>query len=206
MNFLRIFIPAVGLLAFGTSAAAHEAHVHGVAHMNLLVEKQAVEIELVTPLANVLSFEHEPETEGQKQEVRDMAAIMRNAGKLFILPADAQCEVKEVSMSSEVISPELLSAEVEKEHQGSQEHNGHSHDGGPEHNEHSHDGGHEEEHGHSDLDVDIAFICRNPEKLDSINVGMFKAFPNLHEIEVQMVTPKGQSAAELTPDSAVIRW
>ena len=195
MNFLRIFIPAVGLLAFGTSAAAHEAHVHGVAHMNLLVEKQAVEIELVTPLANVLSFEHEPETEGQKQEVRDMAAIMRNAGKLFILPADAQCEVKEVSMSSEVISPELLSAEVEIEHQG-----------GHEHNEHSHGGGHEEEHGHSDLDVDIAFICRNPEKLDGINVGMFKAFPNLHEIEVQMVTPKGQSAAELTPDSAVIRW
>ena len=195
MNFLRIFIPAVGLLAFGTSAAAHEAHVHGIAHMNLLVEKQAVEIDLVTPLANVLSFEHEPETDGQKQEVRDMAAIMRNADKLFILPADAQCEVKEVSMSSEVISPELLSAEVEIEHQG-----------GHEHNEHSHDGGHEEEHGHSDLDVDIAFICRNPEKLDGINVGMFKAFPNLHEIEVQMVTPKGQSAAELTPDSAVIRW
>lgn len=195
MNFLRIFIPAVGLLAFGTSAVAHEAHVHGIAHMNLLVEKQAVEIDLVTPLANVLSFEHEPETEGQKQEVRDMAAIMRNAGKLFILPADAQCEVKEVSMSSEVISPELLSAEVEIEHQG-----------GHEHNEHSHGGGHEEEHGHSDLDVDIAFICRNPEKLDGINVGMFKAFPNLHEIEVQMVTPKGQSAAELTPDSAVIRW
>lgn len=195
MNFLRIFIPSVGLLAFGTSAAAHEAHVHGIAHMNLLVEKQAVEIELVSPLANVLSFEHEPETDGQKQEVRDMAAIMRNADKLFILPADAQCEVKEVSMSSEVISPELLSAEVEKERQG-----------GHEHNEHSHDGGHEEEHGHSDLDVDIAFICRNPEKLDSINVGMFKAFPNLHEIEVQMVTPKGQSAAELTPDSAVIRW
>ena len=195
MNFLRIFISAVGLLAFGTSAAAHEAHVHGIAHMNLLVEKQAVEIELVSPLANVLSFEHEPETEGQKQEVRDMAAIMRNAGKLFILPADAQCEVKEVSMSSEVISPELLSAEVEIEHQG-----------GHEHNEHSHGGGHEEEHGHSDLDVDIAFICRNPEKLDGINVGMFKAFPNLHEIEVQMVTPKGQSAAELTPDSAVIRW
>ncbi len=195
MNFLRIFTSAVGLLAFGTSAAAHEAHVHGIAHMNLLVEKQAVEIELVSPLANVLSFEHEPETDGQKQEVRDMAAIMRNADKLFILPADAQCEVKEVSMSSEVISPELLSAEVEKERQSSHKHNGHSHDGG-----------HEEEHGHSDLDVDIAFICRNPEKLDSINVGMFKAFPNLHEIEVQMVTPKGQSAAELTPDSAVIRW
>jgi hypothetical protein len=37
-------------------------------------------------------------------------------------------------------------------------------------------------------------------------VGLFEVFPGLEEIEVQMVTPKGQSAAELTASSPVLKW
>ena len=39
-----------GLLAIGAPALAHEAHVHGVAHMNVTVEGKEVEIEWETPL------------------------------------------------------------------------------------------------------------------------------------------------------------
>ena len=49
-------------------------------------------------------------------------------------------------------------------------------------------------------------MCRHPEKLNSVTVNLFKVFPGLRQMEVQMVTPKGQKAAKLTPESNVIQW
>jgi hypothetical protein len=184
------FLAVAGIiLTFGSSAFAHGAHEHGVAHMNLAVEGQKVEIELETPLANILSFEHAPETDTQKKEVRDMAAVMRKADMLFIFPAEAQCRVEKVSLESEAISDELLASKAsgptEKAHGGEKK-----------------DG----EESHADLDVEISFLCRHPEKLNSVTVNLFSVFPNLREVEVQLVTPKGQKAAEATPTSNRIRW
>ena len=177
------------LLVFGNSwAAEHEAHVHGAAHMSLAVEGNEVKIELETPLANVLSFEHEPETNAQKEEVRHMAAAMRRADALFVLPAEAQCRLKEVSLESDRISDTLLSTKAsgsaEKFPSGSS--------------------GSKDSHG--DLDVEITFACSNPGKLNSIDVRLFGAFPNLRKVELRMVTPSGQRAAELSPGATVIRW
>lgn len=186
-------LAVVGLLVFGTPALAHEAHVHGTAHMNVTVEGQEVEIELETPLANVLSFEHAPETEAQKEEVRAMVARLHKADSLFILPADAQCVLKNVSLESEVLNEELLSPAAVR-HVESSSQQGHA----PEKDKPG--------EGHADLDMDVSFVCRNPEKLNSLRVDLFRVFPNLHEVEVQMVTSKGQSAAELTPESNTLRW
>jgi hypothetical protein len=186
---LGFFVVAGTILAFGNSAFAHGAHAHGVARMNLAVEGRKVEIELETPLADVLSFEHAPETDAQKKETRDMAAVMRKADGLFIFPAEAQCRVEKVSLESEAIRDELLapktSGHTEKTHDGDKKDGGKS---------------------HADLDVEISFLCRHPEKLNSVTVNLFSAFPSLREVEVQMVTPKGQKAAEATPSSNIIRW
>ena len=171
-------------LALAASAYAHEAHEHGLAHMNLVVEGQTVEIELITPLANVISFEYAPETEAQKKEVRDMAAVIRKADALFIPSVAAQCQMADVFLESGVIDDALLSP------------------AGAGHAEKAH----EHDDGHGDLEVEVSFICRQPEKLNSVAVELFRAFPDLHEVEVRMVTPKGQGAAELTAKSNVIRW
>jgi hypothetical protein len=186
---LRFLVVAVTILGFGSSAFAHEAHEHGVAHMNLAVEGQKVEIELETPLANVLSFEHAPETDAQKKEVRDMAVVMQKADALFIFPAEAQCRVEKVFLESKAISNDLLapnaSGHTEKAHGGEKK-----------------DG----EETHADLDVEISFLCLHPEKVNSVTVNLFSAFPSLQEVEVQLVTPKGQKAAEATPTSNILRW
>jgi hypothetical protein len=192
-NLFGYFVVMGLTLAFAASASAHEAHEHGLAHMNLVVEGQKLEIELLTPLANVISFEHAPETDAQKKEVRDMAAVMRKADALFIPSAAAQCQIQDVSLESGVIDDALLSpagaGHVEKAHEHERG-NGHDQDG----------------HGHGDLEVEVSFTCRQPAKLNSITVELFRAFPDLHEVEVRMVTPKGQGAAELTAKSNIIRW
>lgn len=183
-------------LTFGFPASAHEAHVHGLARMNLAVDGQEVEIELDSPLANFVSFEHEPETDAQKQEVRAMAATLQKAETLFILPVEAKCRLEKVSLESEAIGDELLS--TEKPGQAESKHE-HSHDG------HSHD--EHEEHGeHGDIEVEISFVCLAPEKLNGMTVDLFRAFPDLHKVEVQMVTSGKQGAAELVPESNALRW
>ncbi|MDR2801071.1 MAG: DUF2796 domain-containing protein [Desulfovibrio sp.] len=195
MKKSMFFASAVAcLITAGAPAFAHEAHEHGKARLNLNVEGQQVEIELETPLAGLVSFEHAPETDAQKKELRDMAAILRKADTLFIFPAEARCRLEQVSLESEVIRDNLLSptgTPVAGAKAGEGEARGDKK---------------EEGEGHADLDAEISFICRHPEKLNRMEVGMFKAFPNLKEIKMQMVTPKGQRAAELTPQSNIAQW
>jgi hypothetical protein len=181
-------IPACLLLALCVWAftpadgRAHEpgAHVHGAAAMNLALYGQNVDIELETPLDNVLSFEHTPKSDSEKQEAQKMAATLRRAEALFLFPAAAACELKEVSLESEAISAELLSGKS----------------GGA--------GAAEEFEGHADLDADFSFVCRNPQAITRIEVALFKYFPRLNEIEVQLVTPAGQKSAELTGQNNVL--
>jgi hypothetical protein len=184
---LVVLVAAVGVMIPDAPVSAHEAHVHGLARMNLVVEGQTVDIDLRMSLADVLSFEHEPETDAQRKEDRDMVSVMRKADALFVLPPDAGCRLGEVSLESDAVSDAALSPGGGR---GEKEHDADHHDG----------------HGHGDLDVEISFTCRNPEKLNGIRVGMFGAFPNLRKMEVRMVTPGGQSAATLTPESPVVRW
>jgi hypothetical protein len=195
-SMLFVFV-IVCFTGFGTPAFAHEAHEHGTARVNLSVEGQKVEIELETPLAGLISFEHAPETAAQKEEVRGMAKTLHNAGALFLFPADAKCRLEKVSLASEAISDDLLSPTGAPAVTGAKE---------GEKKEVSHEDKKDGEKDHADLDAEISFICRNPEKLNRIEVGMFKAFPNLEKIEVRMVTPKGQGAAELAPQSNVVKW
>ncbi|MDR0564269.1 MAG: DUF2796 domain-containing protein [Azoarcus sp.] len=183
----KLLIAFCGFTAF--TSAAHEAHVHGQAQMSLAVENQEVEIELEAPLASFLSFEHEPTTDAQKKEVRNMALTLHKADSLFLLPVDAKCQITEISLESDAISNDLLSPDIPEDTAA---------------HHHGHEASQHEEH--SDIDVEITFACRNPQKLNSLTVDLFRAFPNLQKINVQMVTPKGQGAAELTPQSNTLRW
>ena len=183
--------------------SAHEAHVHGIAQMNLVVEGQIVEIELETPLANVLSFEHAPESDAQKKEVRQMASTMRKAEGLFVFSTEAKCRLEKVSLDSNVIDEHLLNVKASGKSAKAHGHHQKNIDG----DAHKDDHEHEKEHGgHGDLDVDITFKCQHPEKLSRIEVNLFNAFPDLQAVQVQMVTSKGQNAAELSKASREIRW
>lgn len=178
-----------GILALCPQVLAHEAHEHGVARMNISVEGNEVEIEMKSPLANFLSFEHRPETEAQRQEVRDMAAKLRRPGALFVLTEEAQCRQTGLDMDSGVLDDALLLPEGRSgKHKA-----GHGH-------------AHEAPEGHADIGIELEFHCKHPEKLRSLTAPIFRQFPALREIEAQMVTPAGQRSAELTPESDMVRW
>lgn len=59
------------------------------------------------------------------------------------------------------------------------------------------------DHGeHAEFRAHYRFRCETPGALSHVDVGYFKAFPRARELDVQLITPKGQGAAELTASSS----
>lgn len=71
-----------------------EAHVHGEAELNIVVEGEDVLVEFISPLENLLGFEHAPETAAQKQAYEDMEQQLTDYRALFTI-TNADCEQTE---------------------------------------------------------------------------------------------------------------
>jgi hypothetical protein len=52
---------------------------------------------------------------------------------------------------------------------------------------------------HSEIEAEWRWQCAQPGALAHLDVGLFKAFPRLKELRVQVVTGQGQKAAVLKP-------
>jgi hypothetical protein len=91
-----------------SAAQTHEAHEHGVAHMDVTVEDAGFEVELDSPLASFISFEHSPSTPEQTAEAGDMVAKLALADELFRTPAAAGCQVASISLRSANLPDDIL--------------------------------------------------------------------------------------------------
>lgn len=59
---------------------------------------------------------------------------------------------------------------------------------------------------HADLDGEFTFRCASPEALHDIEVRLFDSFPNLRQLDVQVASPRGQTAPRLSPKQRRISW
>ncbi|MDR1662460.1 MAG: DUF2796 domain-containing protein [Azoarcus sp.] len=189
----RIFALFFSVSSLWTSPAwAHDPHEHGVARLNVALEDGRLAIELDSPLANLLSFEHAPRTDSQRDEVRAMVAKLRKADALFVLPKAASCRLESVALESGNLPGNLLVPAALAT--GGQS-------GGAQANDEK-DGAAE----HGELEASFVFRCDKPETLTQIDIRLFGAFPALREIEAQIIVPGRQSAAELTPKASLLKW
>jgi len=78
----------------------HEAHVHGVARLDVLLDGNTLTIDLDTPAVNLLGFEHVPQNEGEEATLKQVAARLHNPAALFSLPKGAQCNAGAPSVHS----------------------------------------------------------------------------------------------------------
>jgi hypothetical protein len=169
----------------------HDAHEHGVAHMNVAVEGDTVHIEFSSPAANIVGFEHHPETAEQKKAIEASIEKLKAGDKLFKLSPKAQGK-----LAKSIVDTDIADASHPESHaEHSNEHN--------EHHEHDKKHGEEHHHGdkqgrHSDFKAEYRFICKRPEKLAQIEVMLFDIFPGIEHIEVQILTETTQTAMELT--------
>jgi hypothetical protein len=206
---MKSFIFTVFLAASAASVSVwgHDAHVHGAARLDVVVDGPVLSLQLESPLDNLLGFEHEPRNKAEQDKAARMAAKLRATEKLFVPTPDAACKPEQVSLASSALTPELL-GEQASEHADAHT-NAHANEHAHKHAAAAHAEEEEEEaeeEGHADLDASWQFRCAHPEALRGVEVRLFQAFPGFQEIEAQVAGPRGQHGAHLTPKKRTLAW
>jgi hypothetical protein len=136
-----------------------------------------LQLDLDTPLDNLLGFEHAPRNEKQRQSVSAMVEKLNKPGLLFVTTAAARCTPASAHLESPVT--DANSGRKDNEDQAG---------------------------GHADMEAQWNFSCEAPAALRSIEVRLFDVFPGLHNLDVQLVSPRGQSGAKLTTTARTLSW
>jgi hypothetical protein len=180
----------------------HGAHVHGIAALNLALEGDELHVELDSPAANIVGFEHVPSSAADHAALDKAVAMLRDADQLFRFNSAAGCQMEKVMVTS---------ALLDEDHNGHR-HEDHAHEAHG-HDEHGHEAhgdehGHEEHRGdsHSDIDAVYHFECDQPTRLQQLTVELFDAFPGMEKLDVQYIIENKQGAAALTSANRVLRF
>lgn len=157
-----------------------EAHVHGVATLNIALENQQLELQFASPAMNIVGFEYQPKSNADQQTVAAAQSSLHNAAALFALSSAAQCTLTSVDIESD-----LLETADEDEHAES----------------------HDAEHQHSEINAHYHYHCATPAALNSIDLaGFFKQFPRTEHIQVQLITADQQQGVELSHKHTHLNW
>jgi len=168
-------------------AAAQErqlgAHEHGRGTLNMAVEGSRVSLELEAPGADIVGFEHSARTARQKAALKQAKQQLLAPQSLFKFPSAAGCVVAEASV-------DLESGEHEHEHEKEKGAEGNKAEAA--------------EEGHSNFHGQYAFNCKDPARITAIEFGYFQAFAGAQKLEVNVITPKGQTRFDVTRAKARI--
>lgn len=158
------------------------AHVHGIAHMTLAAEGPKVLVELTSPAASLIGFEHVPRTDEERATLALAKENLMAGDAMIRLNIEARCRLEAAEIDAGFADSEPS------------EHGAHAHDQGTDHGE----------DGHADFHVVYTFACDRPDELGSAALGLFSGFPALERVLFQYVTAEGQGGAELTPRAPVV--
>jgi hypothetical protein len=197
MRRLLLALP-FALLPFAMAQAATEhdhdhehsslgAHEHGVGRLDVALEGRTLEFELDSPAMNIVGFEHQASSAEDKAKLAAARDALLKPHALFSVPEAAECNV----VSQKLESP-LFDDKPDAEQ-------GHDH-------EDTAAAGHDE-HEHSEIHGHYTFNCNVPavlKKLDLSNI--FKLFPATEKLQVQVISPKGQSGAEVRPSNPGLKF
>ncbi len=201
---IHLLCTAGALLMPLATASAEErreldAHEHGHGSFNMAMEGNTVAVELRVPGADIVGFEHEAKSAKDTAAVKAARESLSAPLALFKMPAAAGCKVTRAKA-------EFVLDDHHDDHKEHAEHKGENHADG--HHDHDKHAGHEDhdKHAyakeakakHAEFHADYQLTCTAPEKVTSINFAYFNKFKNAEELEVKVVTAKGQSQYEVT--------
>ena len=79
--------------------AAH-AHVHGIATVDVAIDKASLTISMSSPLDNLIGFEHAPHTDAEHSAAANAVAALKQGTQVFSIDPAAGCKLKNVDLSS----------------------------------------------------------------------------------------------------------
>ncbi|MEO9496048.1 MAG: DUF2796 domain-containing protein [Vibrio splendidus] len=207
---------------------SHEAHVHGKVEVNIAQDGQELLVEVTAPGADVVGFEHAPETAEQKKVFEQAIAQLNKPEELFGFN-NASCTLKFKSVTNTLEDDHDdheghdHSEGEHDDHEGhdhaehdhddhkDHDHAEHDHDDheGHDHAEHGHDDheGHDHsEGGHGEFTVEYHYQCSDIAKLDTVSTQWFSKFSNTKSMTVNLLTDSAQIQEVLNADRISFRF
>ncbi|MEZ4631111.1 MAG: DUF2796 domain-containing protein [Deinococcales bacterium] len=188
---------ALSLLSYGQEAfVQHDAHTHGEAELNLVIEEDSLWLELLTPALHFLGFEHEAQSDEEKAKVAQVLEALQEGSSLFQFNPQASCEIQALDIH-------LGHAEHHDEEHHDEEHHDEEHHDDEHHNEEDNE---EYAESHRDIFASYQGTCQNIAALTQLDLGpLFNNYPLFEVIHVQWLGPQGQSASELRVNASQLK-
>ena len=189
---MRLLIVLCSIFIANVYAQSLDAHVHGIASMDIAIIDKDLQIDIDSPAYNFLGFEHEPEN---KKEEAIYKKSLSTLEKIDFGIKNAKCKIKNIEVHSAL---EDEDHDKHDEHGDEEKHEEHGHD--DDHEEHGHDEDHDdhEEEGHFEIQAHYSYICKNVQDIALIDMKeLFTKFNSLEKIEVQWINNKKQGSASL---------
>lgn len=195
MRRLLLALPFALLpLAMANAAPEHDhdhehgslgAHEHGVGRLDVALVGGTLEFELDSPAMNLVGFEHLATSAEDKAKVAAAKDVLLKPHALFSIPEAAECNVVAQKLESPLFG-DKPDADA-----------GHDHDAKDAHDEHE----------HSEIHGTYKFTCKVPAVLKTLDLStIFKSFPGTEKLQVQLISPKGQSGAEVRPSNPSLKF
>ena len=74
-------------------AAAEDAHVHGEAVLEMVIDEAGALVTFEAPAIDIVGFEYLPKTDAEQAAINDKLALLGDIATVVTLPADAGCTV-----------------------------------------------------------------------------------------------------------------
>jgi len=173
----RLLSLPLTLLVTSVCAAPHQ---HGTAHFDMVLEPPTLLMSISSPLANLVGFEHRPQTPEQEARLLALQQQMQKPETLVTLPAAADCSLSRVLLQNPF--PD----------------NSHNHDHAHTADEHSH------EH-HAELMAEYHYVCARPEHLDQVELPLIQLYPGIEQLRFQFIAADRQHRVDLQAPQNSIR-
>ena len=156
-----------------------EAHVHGVAEINIAVEGSKADVEFRAPAESIMGFEHEAKSESDKKK-RDAAlrTLQTKMNQMVLFDPKLSCKFSEAK-TAVVEEKEGKTAQEPKDQKKAGE--------------------------HREVRATSSVTCDKPLAGSRVTFGVTKVFPEIHEINVQVLSDTKQSGATIKKDQGDVR-
>ena len=168
-------------------ASELDAHEHGSATLDIAIDTNTIEMKFESPAVNIVGFEYATEDQQQLLLIKQAKKNLSDFDTIFQLVGDVSCQTVESS------------ANWVTEHEE-------GHEEGHDDHEADHD-----DHGevakaeHAEFIAEYRLKCNQLNNLAAIDVNMFKFFPGIADLDVQVIYSEGQIKQELDVNNTRIK-
>ena len=193
MGYSRKNLTYASLLLFvvgssNANAQSADSHVHGNAELNVVLMKQQLQVEFVSPAINLIGFERPPNTDEETAALNNTIEQLQRGGWL----------IEAISTACQ-LSTEEFEAPVYDEHDSGE----HDHEHESSEHDHEHETSEHNSEAHSNFRVTYLYDCESaPRK--QLKMLAFDHYSGIETLTVQWIADQKQGYARLNRDNPVL--